>query len=105
MKLWLDDVRIPPDGTYFWCKTAPEAIAWLKSQIINPELVSLDFDLGPVETCGTGMDVVKFLIEEYTTEEEGIFECWGPPIRIHSQNPVGAQQMRNALLDADFTVL
>ena len=43
MKLWLDDVRTPPEG-WVWAKTAQEAIDLLLTREI--EEISLDHDLG-----------------------------------------------------------
>lgn len=46
MKIWLDDVRTPPDNTWTWCKTAYEAIGKLISNSDKIEHVSFDHDLG-----------------------------------------------------------
>jgi len=97
MKLWLDDFRIPPDSSWTWAHTAPDALALLATAYEKLTIVSLDFDLGPVDVCGTGLDVARFLVTNFDPKDF--------PVAIHSQNPVGAQQMRNTLLDAGFTVL
>jgi len=97
MKLWLDDFRIPPDSSWTWAHTASDAINLLGYTTEKPTIASLDFDLGPVDVCGTGLDVARFLVLNFDPKDF--------PVAIHSQNPVGAQQMRNALLDAGFTVL
>ena len=97
-KLWLDDVRKPPDETWMWVKTVAEAIAFCES---NPtiERMSLDHDLGgqPAETGGvydfnepTGLEFAKWVaadVRRYPLEM----------IKVHSVNPEGALKMRMVL--------
>lgn len=93
MKVFLDDVRIMPDGYDIHVKTAKEAINLLRKGDVT--LISLDHDLGP-EEAGTGYDVASFL-------EEAAYRKAVPPLhwQIHSANPVGIQNMRKALQNAD----
>jgi len=90
MKLWVDDIRVPPEG-WLWAKTAREAIDILASLEIDE--VSLDHDLGePIEVVGSGYEVACFL------EERAVNGLAVPSvIRIHSANPVGRQQMTAAI--------
>ena len=44
MKLWLDDVRKPPDASWTWCRTAQEAFNFVSSH--ECEEWALDHDLG-----------------------------------------------------------
>lgn len=76
-----------------WVKTAWQAIAHLQRG--NVESVSLDHDLG-LERAGTGVDVAKWI-------EEQAFHGNLPRLRwrVHSQNPIGARNMRQALLNAE----
>ena len=92
MKLWIDDVRPAPEG-YVWCKSVNEA----KSEIIGVdisnfgniinrvEIIDIDHDAG--DYAFDGGDYIKLLD---WLEETGR----NYPIRIHSMNPVGVQNMR-----------
>ena len=93
MKLWVDDVRPAPDG-YIWCKSVENAKWWIKySGMGTPyqpyhepiELIDIDHDAG--EYAQFGGDYIKLLD---WLEETGR----NYPIRIHSANPVGVQNMR-----------
>lgn len=33
MKIWVDDIRTPPDETWIWLETSDEAIEWLEGMI------------------------------------------------------------------------
>ena len=101
MRLWIDDVRPAPEG-YVWCKTVNDAmdsivlrekwngLPWVygtdDSEIIRPyELIDIDHDAGDYACYGG--DYIKLLD---WLEETGR----NYPIRIHSQNIVGVQNMR-----------
>src|SRR5258708_372737 len=90
IKLWLDDIRPMPPYYTHWAKTVQEAIELLKTN--NVVECSLDHDLGQGET---GYDLAKW-IENHA--HNGFLQ----PIRckIHSQNPVGKQNMQMALANA-----
>lgn len=99
MKVWLDDLRPMPSGFDVHARTAAEAICLLVAGGVSE--ISLDHDLGE-ESNGTGYEVAKRI-------EEGAFR-WGqgepgglPPLKwsIHSQNPVGLENMTLALRKAD----
>ena len=93
MKIWVDDVRPAPIG-YIWCRSVNEA----KKVIIDNspgrkfefipypiKLIDLDHDAGDY-VCDGG-DYIELLD---WLEETGR----NYPIRIHSMNPVGVQNMR-----------
>lgn len=101
MKLWVDDVRPAPEG-YIWVMSVNVAkecikmrerlngINWMYSdgttEIILPfELIDIDHDAG--DFVYDGGDYIKLLD---WLEETGR----NYPIRIHSMNPVGVQNMR-----------
>jgi hypothetical protein len=89
MKIWLDDLRVAPDG-WKWVKTAQEAIALLETEHV--EKISLDHDLGDDEKFGTGYTVVKWVEEKVFTSD------YVPPvIVIHSANIVGRSNMEKGL--------
>jgi hypothetical protein len=95
MKLWIDDVREAPMG-YVWCKSVNGA----KMVIMNPglyalqseskiiELLDVDHDAGDY-ACDGG-DYIKLL--DWLEETGRSY-----PIHIHSQNPVGVENMRRII--------
>ena len=91
MKLWLDDIRIPPKG-YTWVHSVNEA----KRSIIQNErcgntieVLDLDHDLG--DYAPDGGDAIKLIL--WLIETERFY-----PIKLHTMNPVGRENMQ-ALID------
>ena len=94
MKLWIDDVRPAPEG-YEWCKSVNYAEAMIEiyeiafeiceNNFYAIELIDIDHDAG--DYASDGGDYIKLL---------GWLEATGRnyPIRIHSMNPVGRENMR-----------
>ena len=105
MKLWIDDVRPAPEG-YVWCRNVKEAkwrietaedvctIFPLVDEKPPIELIDIDHDAGDY-ACDGG-DYIKLLD---WLEETGR----NYPIRIHSQNVVGVQNMRAIIQRNDWT--
>ena len=90
MKLWLDDVRSAPDD-YVCCWSvnyAKQAIECMERNEVPIELVDIDHDAG--DYVQYGGDYIKLLD---WLEETGR----NYPIRIHSANPVGAENMRRII--------
>lgn len=119
MKLWIDDVRPAPDG-YVWLRSvdvAKEAIKELEKQsnlcgtcahkemfsgaplhranalsllkrFLQIELIDMDHDAGNFVV--NGGDYIKLL--DWLEETGRSY-----PIRIHSMNPVGAENMRRII--------
>ena len=91
IKLWIDDVRPSPEG-YVWIKSvnvAIEYITWLESNYdwsgVSIDLIDMDHDAG--DYAPLGGDYIRVL--DWLEETNRNY-----PIRIHSQNPVGVQNMR-----------
>ena len=96
MRLWVDDVRPAPKShytnpkTYIHVRSVNEA-KWLIQDLTRLgfddaiELIDIDYDAGDYATYGG--DYIKLLD---WLEETGR----NYPIRIHSMNPVGVQNMR-----------
>ena len=87
MKLWIDDVRPAPEG-YHWTKTVNGAIINIETlERIGEkiELIDIDHDAGSFALWGG--DYIKLLD---WLEETGR----NYPIRIHSMNVVGRENMR-----------
>lgn len=97
MKLWIDDLRPAPAG-YIWVKTVNDAKWYIESaedvEEIFPtgtpviKLIDIDHDAG--DFAGNGGDYIKLLD---WLEETGR----NYPIRLHSMNPVGVQNMRTII--------
>ncbi len=81
MKLWVDDLRKPPDQTWVWCRSSAEAIDILHrvgSGVVTQ--MSLDHDLGGDDTT---RPIVLWLCESLA--------YWPAIITVHSANPVGRE--------------
>ena len=115
MKLWIDDVRPAPEG-YIWAKSVNEAkdvieqyadfinnidvtnvrnfdlrkqlLKDLRPFFAEDDLIDIDHDAG--EYVEDGGDYIKLLD---WLEEQG----YDFPIHIHSQNPVGVENMRRII--------
>jgi hypothetical protein len=89
MKLWVDDIRQAPEG-YVWCTTVNQVKMLLKDPDIHDEIELLDLDHDAGTFAEFGGDYIKILdfIEETGREY---------PIRIHSMNPVGVENMRRII--------
>lgn len=87
MRLWIDDIREPPNNTWTWAKTESEALVIVKAQNAdNPiEAVSFDHDLGGTEDTRS---IVLYMAEH------NVFPpyCW-----VHSMNPIGAKYLRDTI--------
>lgn len=90
MKIWVDDIRTPPDDSWQWCKTSADAIQELiVSKMMRDgklggfcsmgfiTLMSLDHDLGGDDTT---RPVVLWMCEN---------DFWPVEVRVHSANPPG----------------
>lgn len=78
MKLFVDDLRDPPDSSWTVARTSAEALAIIRGGAILTEL-SLDHDLGGDDTT---RPVVLYLAEH---------GGWPAMVRVHSANPVGVE--------------
>ena len=83
LRLWIDDVREPPNETWDWVTTSEAAIALMREfqqfgmLWIPREIVSFDHDLGGDDTT---RPVVLWMIENNFKFDE---------YNVHSANPVG----------------
>ena len=108
MKLWIDDVRPAPEG-YVLCKSVEETkecILFAEEQYAKRnevcydcshfkiDLIDLDHDAG--DYARFGGDYIKLLD---WLEETGR----NYPIRIHSMNPVGVENMRRIIQKNGWT--
>lgn len=105
MKLWIDDCRPAPPG-YYWCKSVNEAkkvivyygswIDWDNNIVDMIELIDIDHDAGTY--ADNGGDYIKLLD---WLEETGR----NYPIRIHSMNVVGRQNMEAICRKNGWTIV
>jgi hypothetical protein len=90
MRIWVDDIRPAPEG-YFWCRSVSDArkiIEITNGKKETIEVIDLDHDAG--DFAYKGGDYIKLLD---WLEETGR----NYPIRIHSMNPVGRENMRRII--------
>lgn len=94
-KLFLDDERFPPRDGEEWviARTVQEAklVYLLKGP---PKFVSFDHDLG--EDQQTGVDYAKWIVEK-DLQCNGIFIPEGFDFYVHSQNPVGRDNIEGLM--------
>ena len=90
MKLWVDDVRPAPEG-YVWAQSvmmAQAVIAVEEREGNKIDLIDIDHDAGDfVSDGGDYIKLLDWLEETYRNY----------PIRIHSMNPVGRENMRRII--------
>ena len=86
--IWIEDCRIPQDG-YLWIKNVNDAIAFILANNNEIELLDLDHDAS-YDYARNGGDYIKILD---WLEETGR----NYPIRIHTANPVGRENMRRII--------
>ena len=95
MKIWIDDMRPPPNfefdhDTWYWAISVNSAINAIEyfEEWFRVELIDIDHDAG--DYAKDGGDYIKVLD---WLEETGR----NYPIRIHSMNPVGVENMRRII--------
>lgn len=92
MKIFLDDVRMPPDNSWVVVRSFDEFVELIKSTPHIITEISFDHDLG-IEDDGTtpaksGMDAAKFLIN-YIMDKKPVIGELLEVITVHSANPAG----------------
>jgi hypothetical protein len=90
MKIWVDDIRLPPDdGTrWIWAQSSREGIHWLEEaydQNDGIEVMSLDHDLGGDDTSRR---IVLWMCEN---------DFWPVEVKVHSANPVGVEWLEGMI--------
>ena len=100
MKIWVDDVKAMPKGYNIHCQSVNDTISVIEyiemKQKVNIELLDLDHDAGDFR-CDGG-DYIKILD---WLEERNI----SVPIRIHSGNIVGRQNMERIIKHNGWTLI
>ena len=106
MKIWVDDVRPAPEG-YVWCQTVNE-VKHVITNIVSlyhihhianlPSIELLDLDHDAGEMARWGGDYIKIL-DLLEKQSYGIVI----PIRLHTMNPVGRENMRRIIQKNGWT--
>lgn len=91
MRLFIDDLRDPPEGEWTVVRSTAEAIALCRDGV--PEFISFDHDLGGDDRA---FDFVKWMIDQ-DLDRPGFIPATFD-YTIHSANPIGADNIQ-ALLD------
>lgn len=93
MKIWVDDIRPAPEG-YIHLKSVFDVISWIIFSEHNKrddkiEILDLDHDAGDFRHMGGDyINILNWLEESHRDYI---------PIRIHSMNPVGVENMRRII--------
>lgn len=92
MKIWVDDIRTPPDDSWNWYKTSTSLIADMANWRNNwnrisdvVKVISLDHDLG-------GEDTTRGIVLAFCEWND-----WPVEVRVHSANPVGRQWLEGMI--------
>ena len=92
MKVYLDDLRIPPHG-FTLIKNARTAIDFITENWHLIDEISLDHDLGDEQKFGTGYQVICEIEDfVFNTRPEHL-----PYIHVHSANPIGRKRMEQGI--------
>lgn len=83
--LYLDDVRDAPHEDFDVVRNYSQFVNYILTKDM-PEIISFDHDLGEEKT---GYDCMKYLVE-YLIDNPDSFH---PFVNVHSQNPVGAENI------------
>lgn len=103
MKLFVDDIRTPPDETWNICRTVGSAINALYR--FEVEEIALDHDISHLITvdgfprpypCNETFKPVAIYIATLKKANPD----WNPHVSIHTSNHSGAHEMKAILLDA-----
>lgn len=88
-KIFLDDIRDPPDSSWTVARSYDAAVALLEQGW--PEMISFDHDLGEDRT---GFDFAKYLVE--LDLDSGTMPV-NFQFQVHSANPIGRQNIEGLL--------
>lgn len=95
LKIWIDDLRPAPDG-YIWCKSTNEALCLIVDNINDIEVIHLDHDMG--DTFGGDAIIILNELERKSHRDEKFAAAVKRIIfKIHTANPVGAENMRRVI--------
>ena len=103
-KLWVDDIRRPPDDTWDWARTNAAARGLMMTKAYDEASLDHDMGLDGHDPDGPDADRLYSLSGRLADNGEDLAKWMAkhpdlipPKIRIHSYNPVGARRMRDLL--------
>ena len=101
MKIWLDDIRTPDynEDDYVWIKSVKRAIELISLTIkrgFDVEKISLDHDMGDT-FGGDAIGILQELERLSHRKEDFAAVVKNITFKIHTANPVGAQNMRDII--------
>lgn len=105
MKIFVDDLRDPPDTSWVICRTVAPVLELIDTCLYRIEIFSLDHDLadfsGPDGRELTGYTIMQHLerLANVSLEhaKNGFEPIYIPTVLIHSQNSVGIDKMLQGL--------
>lgn len=93
VKIWVDDMRSPPNDTWLHAKNSRDAFALLFDcalSDIRVEHLALDHDLGEVDGCpDTTRPIVNLMCSNALP--------WPRHVSVHSSNPVGVDWLEGTI--------
>ncbi len=116
MKLFIDDIRTPPDDTWHICRNVSSAIRALDMFYMDVKEITLDHDISHQVVVGkmsrpypceeTFEAVARYLatLKKFHEARQDERPEWEPKVSIHTSNYVGAQTMLKILRDVGFQV-
>jgi hypothetical protein len=96
MKLFVDDLRIAPEG-WVVARTNTDAIDILHNYRV--EEVSIDHDIKQTKYCGIDLETFLPVVYYIAIMDKAVRP---KTIRIHTANPAGAMRMSSILNDASI---
>lgn len=102
MKLWIDDIRTPPDDSWHICRSVSSAIRALDMFYEQVEEINLDHDISHQVVVGKmsrpyPCEETFEAVARYIALIRRAHNDWNPKIQIHTSNYVGAQNMKKIL--------
>lgn len=111
MKIFLDDIRNPPDDTWTLARSYDEFIVMVLSDNKITD-ISFDHDLGMINgiEAPSGMDAAKFFVNEALDDDNLVKNL--QLVHVHSANPAGVQNIiglfksahKQGVLSSDLTI-
>lgn len=104
-KLWIDDLRTPPDETWHWAKSVHEAeIQFVQLGGFNEQtgIISLGHDAGNYAIMGG--DYIEFLKWLEYKQQIDLLEFSNVTFRLHTMNTVGYLRMKAIIEHNDWNM-
>ncbi len=100
MKIYLDDLRTPPDDTWNVVRNYNDFVNLFNQNYDNVEAISFDHDLG--DDPKSGYDAAKYVLNFIVDKKRTVGEYKQfPMLTVHSMNPVGARNIMHTIYDIE----